>query len=151
MCSTHPQFTVAYTFVSIGALDEEGYTSHIKISHLKIISPHREQVGLIPHTLCPLYKVVHASDSVDTAELITAMELHCRLGHISVTTTHKLVESSAIQGIELDPDSQESPCNAYIFIHATHLLMSKPHISVPTKHFRDEVHTDMWGPLSIPM
>jgi hypothetical protein len=34
--------TVTYTLMSIGALDEEGYATHIKDSHLKIISPHGE-------------------------------------------------------------------------------------------------------------
>jgi hypothetical protein len=43
---------VAYILVSIGALDEEGYTAHIKDGHLEIISPHGEQVGLIPRTPC---------------------------------------------------------------------------------------------------
>jgi GAG-pre-integrase domain len=87
---------------------------------------------------------------VDAAELITAMELHRRLGHISVDTARKLVESGTVRGIELDPNSQESPCNACIFAHATRLPIPRPHISVPAKHFGDEVHTDVWGPSSIP-
>jgi hypothetical protein len=142
---------VAYTLVSIGALDEEGYATHIKDGHLEIISLHREQVGLIPCTPHQLYKVVHASDSVDTAELITVMELHCCLGHISVDTACKLVESSTVRGIELDPNSQESPCDACIFACTTHLPIPRPHISMPMKHFEDEVHTDVWGPSSILM
>jgi GAG-pre-integrase domain len=141
---------VAYTLMSIGALDEEGYTAHIKDGCLEIISPHGEQVGLIPRTPRRLYKVVHTSDSVDAAELITAMELHHRLGHISVDTARKLVESGAVRGIELDPNSQESPCDACIFARATCLPIPRPRISVPVKHFGDEVYTDVWGPSSIP-
>src|SRR5580693_3210412 len=95
---------VAYTLVSIGALDEEGYAAHIKDGRLEIVSPRGERVGLIPRTPRRLYEVVHASASVDAAELITAMELHRRLGHISVDTARKLVESGAVRGIELDPN-----------------------------------------------
>jgi gag-polypeptide of LTR copia-type/Zinc knuckle len=150
LCNTLHAPTVAYTLMSIGALDEEGYTTHIKDSCLEIISPHGEQVGLIPHTPRQLYKVVHASDSMNTVELITAMELHHRLGHISVNTACKLVESSAVRGIKLDPNLQESPCDACIFARATCLPIPRLCISVPAKHFRDEVHTDVWGPSSIP-
>ena len=141
---------VAYTLVSIGALDEEGYTATIRNGRLEILSPRGERVGLIPRTPRRLYKVVHVPDSVDTVELISAMELHRRLGHIAVATARKLVESGAVQGIELDPDSQESACDACIFVRATRLPMSKPRISVPAKHFGDEVHTDVWGPSNIP-
>jgi GAG-pre-integrase domain len=59
---------------------------------------------------------------MDTAELITAMELHRCLGHISVDTAHKLVESGAVRGIELDPNLQESPCDTCIFACATCLV-----------------------------
>jgi transposase InsO family protein len=142
---------VTYTLVSIGALDEEGYAAHIKDGRLEIVSPRREQVGLIPCTPRRLYKVVHASDSVDAAELITAMELHRHLGHISVDTAHKLVESGTVRGIELNLNSQESPCDACIFARATHLPILRPRIRVPAKHFRDKVHTDIWGLSFIPM
>jgi hypothetical protein len=78
------------------------------------------------------------------------MELHRHLGHISVDTAHKLVESGAVQGIKLDPNLQESPCDTCIFTHATRLPIPRLHISVPAKHFGDEVHTNVWGPSSIP-
>jgi hypothetical protein len=142
---------VAYTLVSIRALDEEGYATNIRSGCLEIVSPRGEQVGLIPHTARRLYKVVHMLDSVDVVELISAMELHRRLGHIAVATARKLVESGAVQGIKLDPDSQESPCDACIFAHVTRLPMSKPCISVPAQHFGNEVHTNIWGPSSISM
>ena len=96
LCNTLHMPTVTYTLVSIRALDEEGYAAHIKGGHLKIVSPYREQVGQIPCILCQLYKVMHASDSMDTVELITVMELHCHLGHISVNTACKLVKSGTV-------------------------------------------------------
>jgi hypothetical protein len=93
---------------------------------------------------------MHDFKSVDIVKM-SVMELHHCLGHISVASAHKLVMSGAVQGIELDPTSQEADCNACIFVHAARLPMSKPHISPPAQNFGDKVHTNIWGPLSITM
>jgi hypothetical protein len=50
LCNVLHVPTVTYTLVSIGALDEKGYATHIKGGCLEIISSCGEQVGLIPHT-----------------------------------------------------------------------------------------------------
>jgi hypothetical protein len=140
---------VNYTLVSIGALDDEGYSAHIGGGRLELISPRGDKIGKIPRTVRRLYKVAHAPESVNATELLSAMELHCRLGHIAVATARKLVESGAVQGIELDPDSQETDCEACIFARATRQPIAKPRISTPARSFGDEVHTDVWGPASI--
>jgi len=79
------------------------------------------------------------------------MELHRRLGHIAVESARKLVTSGAIVGVELDPGSQEADCNACIFARATRLPIPKVRISPLAQNFRDEVHTDVWGPSTISM
>ena len=77
------------------------------------------------------------------------MELHKRLGHIAVASARKLVESGAVTGIELDPNSQEHDCDACLYARATRLPIPKPQISKPADHFGDEIHTDVWGPVAI--
>ena len=58
------------------------------------------------------------------------MELHRHLGHISVTSTRKLVQSRAIKGIKLDPNAPETDCEACIFAHAMCLpILYTSHIS----------------------
>jgi len=141
--------SVAYTLVSLGALDQEGFHAHIGAGHLDIVSPKGERVGRIARTLRRLYKVVHASEPVDAAELVSVMELHRRMGHIAVASARKLVESGAVTGVELDPNSQERDCGACIFTRATRLPVPKVRISPPAQHFGDEIHTDVWGPASI--
>ena len=141
--------SVAYTLVSLGALDEEGYHAHIGDGRLKIVSPEGERVGQIPHRMRRLYKVAHAPESAHAVELVSVMELHCRMGHIAVASTCKLVESRAITGVELDPNSQEHDCDACIFARATCLPIPKVRISTPAQRFGDEIHTDVWGPASI--
>jgi hypothetical protein len=93
---------------------------------------------------------MHDFKSADVVEM-SVMELHRRLRHISVASTCKLVTSRAVQGIELNPNSKEVDCNVCTFVHTTCLPMSKPCTSIPTQNFGDEVHTDVWGPLSIAM
>jgi hypothetical protein len=141
--------SIAYTLVSLRALDEEGYHAHIGDGRLKIVSPEGEQLGQIPCTMHHLYKVTHAPESTHTVELISIMELHRRMGHIAVASARKLVESGAITGIELDPNSQEHDCDACIFARATCLPVPKVHISTPAQRFGDEIHTNVWGPASI--
>ena len=138
--------SVGYTLVSLGVLDEEGYRAHIGAGHLELVSPEGEQIGRIPRTLRRLYKVLHAFESANAAEIVSAMELHRRLGHIAVASARKLVESGAVVGIELDPNSQERECDACIYARATRLAIPKPHISHPAQHFGDVIHTDVWGP-----
>ena len=77
------------------------------------------------------------------------MELHHHMGHIAVNSTRKLVESGAITGVELDPNSQEHDCNACIFARATHLPVPKVRVSLPAQRFGDEIHTNVWGPASL--
>jgi transposase InsO family protein len=96
-----------------------------------------------------LYKVAHAPESAHAVELVSVMELHRRMGHIAVASARKLVESGAITGVELDPNSQEHDCDACIFARATCLPVPKVRISTPAQRFGDEIHTDVWGPASI--
>ena len=78
---------VSYTLVSIAALDQEGYHTHIGAGHLELVSPQGERIGRIPRTQGRLYKVVHVQDSANAIEPVSIMELHHRLGHIAPTST----------------------------------------------------------------
>jgi Pol polyprotein/zinc knuckle protein len=140
---------VSYTLVSLATLDKEGYHAHIGAGHLDLTSPQGEKVGCITQTSGCLYKVVHALDSTNAVEPVSVMELHRRLGHIAAASAQKLVESGAIVGVELDPSSLETDCDACIFACATHLPIPKVQISPPAQNFGDEVHTDVWGPATI--
>jgi len=75
----HPP-SVAYTLVSLGALDQEGYHANIGAGRLGLVSPKRERVGQIPRTPRRLYKVKHSPESADATELLSVMELHRRMG-----------------------------------------------------------------------
>jgi hypothetical protein len=140
--------SISYTLVSLRALDEEGYTSHISRGCLQITSPCREQIADITCTR-HLYRVKHSLESAHVAKLMSSMELHHHLRHISVISAHKLTQSGAVKGIKLDPNASKTDCEACIFARATCLPIYKPRVSIPAQSFGDEVHTDIWGPAPI--
>jgi hypothetical protein len=140
---------VTYTLVSLGILDEEGYKIQIGGGHLSIRSPSGEEVGQVERTPCRLYKVTHPPESANAVEPLSVMELHRRLGHITVASTRKLVDSGAIVGVSLDPNLEETTCNACIFARATWLPIMSTRITPPAQNFGDEIHTDVWGPACI--
>ena len=140
--------SIGYTLVSLGALDEEGYTSHIAGRHLRITSLHKEQITDITRTH-HLYQVKHSPEFAHVAELMSFMELHRRLRHISVISACKLVQSRAVKGIKLDPNAPETDCKACIFACATCLPIYKPRVSVPAQSFGDKIHSNIWGPVPV--
>jgi len=145
--------SVCYMLVSIGTLDRaEGYTFHIGGGRLQIITLRSEPVSEVTCNPCHLYKVECSLESAYAAEDMSVMELHRRLRHISIAAACKLVESRAVCRIKLDPDTPEVDldCEACIITHATCLPMHKPHASTLAQNFRDEVHTDVWGPSKTP-
>jgi hypothetical protein len=83
--------SITNTLISLGALDEEGYQTHIGNGCLHITSLHGDSVAEIPCNTCHLYKVIHIPESANAAKLVSAMELHCCLRHISIASARKLV------------------------------------------------------------
>ena len=142
--------SVAYTLVSLGALDAEGYHMSITEGYLEILDPDGQRLGKVMRTPRKLYRVNHASESANAVEVLTLMELHRHLGHIATSSARKLVESGAITGVKLDSSSKESPCDACIFLRATRHAIPKVRVSPPAQNFGDEVHTDVWGPSRTP-
>jgi hypothetical protein len=83
--------SITNTLISLRALDEEGYQTHIRNGCLHITSLHGDSIAEILRNMCHLYKVIHIPESTNAAKLVSAMELHCHLGHISIASAHKLI------------------------------------------------------------
>ena len=138
--------SIGYMLVSLGALDKEGYTSHIGDGHLKLISPRGELIMNVVCNASCLYKYECSLESAYTVKLLSVMELHCCLGHISIASTCKLIENGAVKGIKLNPNTPKTDSKACIFVHATCIPVSKPCISILALNFGDKIHIDVWGP-----
>ena len=137
--------TVAYTLVSLGTLDAEGYHMIVGGGMLAISDPYGQRVGQIPRTSRGLYRVAHEEEA-NAAELLSVMELHRRMGHIAPSSARKLIDSGAVTGVKIDPESKESHCDACLYARATRQPIPSVRIRPPAEKFGDEVHTDVWGP-----
>ena len=140
---------VGYTLVSLGALDMKGYRASLGSGHLELFAPGGERIARIPRTPRGLYRVTHAGEEAHAADVISVMELHCRMGHIAPNAARALVEKGLVSGIKIDPDSREAPCDACLFARATRKPVPKARVGPQAQHFGEEVHTDVWGPSSV--
>jgi hypothetical protein len=81
---------VGYTLISIGCLDELGYSATFADRKCTLRDPAEDIIGQIPKSSKGLYRVVHheSSGSVHAAlETVSIMELHRRMGHIAPSAT----------------------------------------------------------------
>ena len=141
---------VGFTLVSLGALDKQGYRASLGGGHLELFAPGGERIARIPQTPRGLYRVAHAGEEAHVVDTISVMELHRRMGHIAPNAARALVEKGLVSGIRLDPNSREAPCDACLFARATRKPVPKVRVGPQSQHFGEEIHTDVWGPCSIP-
>ena len=101
---------MGYTFVSIGRLDECGYTTTFRDVKCIIHVMAGDKIGHIPRSGKGLYKVVHddGESSFAATEKLTIMELHCHMGHIAPAIAKKLVDNGFVTGVHLNTSSDES-------------------------------------------
>ena len=79
---------VAYTLVSVGMLDEIGYTVTFGGGKCVITDPNGEDVGEVPKNHRGLYRIEHNLETADVAsEELTLDQFHRRMGHISPKIT----------------------------------------------------------------
>ncbi|THH04628.1 hypothetical protein EW146_g10132 [Bondarzewia mesenterica] len=129
---------VGYTLVSIGQLDELGYSTTFANSECTITDSNGKKVGTVPHTQHGLYQVIHR-ESVEpgyeahaAVEKLSVMEFHHRMGHILPGAVKQLVENGFVTGVKLNTSSTEP------VFYGEHAM-----------DFGGEIHTDLWGPTPI--
>ena len=140
---------VSYTLVSIGRLDEKGFSATFSSRKCAIHGPKGEQVNEIPKTNRCLYKTEHEpAEEVNLAEkILTVDKLHWCLGHISPKSAQRLVKDGFVTGLKLEPTSNADIfCKSCIYAKATHKMVPKAREGKHTAEFGDEIHTDVWGP-----
>lgn len=140
---------VGYTLVSLGALDKRGYRTSIGGGTLELYTPGGDRIARVPQSDRGLYRTEHHLHSANTVEMVSIMELHRRMGHISPASARALVEKGLVTGIKLDPDSREADCEACLFARATRKPVPKVRVGPKSQRFGDEVHSDVWGPSPI--
>ena len=145
---------VGYTLVSIGRLDEKGFTARFGEGKCVIRGPDSERIGMIPKNKRGLYKVEHELNIEEVnavEETLTLEQLHRRMGHISPVIAKKLVENKFVTGVRLQATSSGDPffCESCVYAKATRKSIPKAREGERAKVFAGEVHSDLWGPAPV--
>ena len=115
---------VGYTLVSIGRLDENGFSATFGDGKCIIRGPDDECVGMILKNKRGLYKVEHELNIKEVnavEESLTLDQLHHFLGHMSPIIAKKLIENKFVTGIRLGSTSSGDPffCESCVYAKAT--------------------------------
>jgi hypothetical protein len=119
----------------------EGDSCYIKNKKGKVIRK-------IPCSTNGLFKVEHQVTAASAEEHVSIPTLHCRLGHISLDTICSFICHNIINGMKITDDDFTS-CDSCDYVKTTCKPIKVEHAAVPATAFGEEVHLDMWGPLSL--
>ncbi|PIL34675.1 transcription factor [Ganoderma sinense ZZ0214-1] len=148
---------VAYNLISVGRIDDAGYTTTFSGGHCVIIDSEGSTVGKIPKT-GGLYLVRRERDdgaeaaaaaTASTVETLTEMEAHRRFAHIPIRAIRELVARGFITGVKLVPSSEPHVCEACIRAKSTRKPVPKKREGERAEAFGDETHSDTWGPARV--
>ena len=147
---TDVQYTpnVAYTLVSIGRLDEEGFTAQFGHGKCVLRGPDGEVIGEVQRTARKAYKVEHEERTANVAEeTLTLDQLHRRMGHASIQVIRDLIAQGMVTGIRLEYTPSGTPffCEFCVYGKATRKSVPKIREGDRATVFGGEVHSDLWG------
>ncbi|PPR01457.1 hypothetical protein CVT24_001860 [Panaeolus cyanescens] len=149
---------VGYNLISIGQLDEMGYTCTFRKGRCIIESPEGERVGEILRNTRGVYRVEEVMSTEDEEEWVGAVEdevtleqFHRRMGHIAPDTARKLISKGLVTGVKLAGSNSTTPffCEACVFAKSTAVPIPKVREGERAKEFGGEVHSDLWGPAPV--
>jgi hypothetical protein len=143
---------VAYTLVSVGYLDDEGFSVKFGGGKCEITNPNGEIVGEVPKNKRGLYRVEHSPETADAVtEPLTLEQFHRRMGHISSTNARKLVSDGLVTGVFLDLTDPVKPffCESCVYAKSSRKPILKVREGDRAKEFGGEVHSDLWGPAPV--
>jgi len=139
---------VSYTLVSVGRLDEAGFTTTFGGGKCVIRGPDNVKIGKVLRKSTKIYKVDHDEDVASAAEeKLTLEQFHRWMGHISMDVTRKLVKDGMITGIRLEytPIGNTFFCSSCVYAKATWKSVPKMREGQRAEAFGGEVHSDLWG------
>ena len=144
---------LAFTLMSVGRMDQNGYEILIKDSKCVIRSPKSNIIGQIP-LVRGLYRVSQTSKlssspvANTTSKPMTISELHRKMGHVNHEDLRKMVKDGMITGIDLDMNSKPEFCEPYIKAKATRKHFPKKS-DTKYENYGDKIVADTWGPAPV--
>ena len=138
------------TVVSIGRIVKASYTVQFVGNSCKIKGGQDDHViGRISVGANGLFRVEHtfaATDNATSAEAIDILTLYRRLRHIFVDTIHALIHAGFITSVHVIDDFPPFICDSCEYAKTTRKQICKERVAPQAQAFREEVHTDVWGP-----
>ena len=138
---------VGYTLVSVGRLDEAGFTVKFGGGKCTLYGEDDVEIGVVPRTSTRVYKVEHEEAVASVAEeRLTLDQFHRRMGHISLDVARKLLKDKMVSGIKLVySPTKDFFCASCVYAKATRKPAPKVRESERAEVFGGEVHSDLWG------
>jgi hypothetical protein len=119
---------VGYILVSVGRLDEKGFSANFSGGKCTITGPDGNRVGEVPKNHRGLYHVDHEPESASAAEEVLMLDQlrHC-LGHISPDAAKRLAQNGFITGLRLESTAtgKEFFCESCVYAKATRKPVAK--------------------------
>ena len=141
---------VGYTLVSIGRLDENGFSALFGKGKCVLRGPDDELLGEVLKSSQSVYKIDHVNGYANAAgRALTLHELHRHLGHPSIPVVRELLKDKLVKGIRLEytPQSDDVPffCESCVYGKAIRKAVSKLREGKRAMVFGGEIHSDLWG------
>jgi hypothetical protein len=141
--------TVGYMLVSIGQLDDAGYTALFGHGKCLLTGPDGERIGEVSRTSQRVYRVEHDLPLANPAiETLTLAQIHRRLGHPSIRIIRDLLKGRMVDGIRLEytPSAGDKTffCEPCVYAKATRKPVPNMREGQCAKSFGEEVHTDLF-------
>jgi hypothetical protein len=136
------------TVVSIGCIVKVGCTVQFEDGTCKIMR-NGHTIGNVPTSANGLFKVKHVLAAAESLEHVDILTLHHRLGHISLNTIHTLIHNKAVSGIHLIDNNPSYACDSCEYAKTTCKTIQKQCKGPQADSFGDEIHTDVWGWLTM--
>ena len=145
---------IGYNLISVGRIDDAGYTTTFSGGHCVIADDAGNTVGRIPKS-GGLYVVRREREDTATAaaapavEEISEMEAHRRLGHLPIRAIRELVSRGFITGIKLVASNESPVCEACIRAKSTRKPVPAKREGTRAEELGGEIHSDTWGPARV--
>jgi hypothetical protein len=143
---------VGYTLVSIGNLDDKGFTTTFSGGKCVITGLDGVKVGEIPKNHKGLYCIEHSFETAEIAvEKIILNQFYCHMGHIFPEVAQKLVQKGFVTGIHLKTTASGNPlfCKSCVYVKSTQKPVQKACGGERATVFKKEVHFNVWGPAPV--
>jgi Pol polyprotein/gag-pre-integrase-like protein len=136
-----------YTLVSVGRLDEAGFTVIFGGGKCIVRGEDDVEVGVVPRMSTRIYKVEHVEAVANAAEeRLTLDKFHRRMGHVSLDVARKLLKDKMVTRVRLEYSPTKNYfCASCVYAKSTRKPAPKVRESDRAEVFGGEVHSDLWG------